>query len=61
MFITALCPTFRHPDLLENTLWLWDQQDYPADQRYLIIHDAGGFGLELARARVVGQDRARLR
>jgi hypothetical protein len=42
MFITALCPTFRHPDLLENTLWLWDQQDYPADQRYLIIHDDAG-------------------
>lgn len=42
MHVTALCPTFRHPDLLENFLWLWNNQDYPADSRFLVIHDDGG-------------------
>lgn len=39
MFITALCPTYRHPKLLANSLALWNAQDYPADQRELLILD----------------------
>lgn len=39
MFITALCPTYRHPELLANSLWLWNQQSYPANRRRLIIFD----------------------
>ncbi len=39
MFVTALCPTFRHPDLLANSLALWNMQQYPAEQRRLIILD----------------------
>jgi hypothetical protein len=42
MFITALCPTYRHPALVANTLWLWEQQSYPADRRFLLILDDGG-------------------
>jgi hypothetical protein len=41
MFITALCPTFRHPELLANSLELWNRQTYPADQRRLLILDDG--------------------
>lgn len=41
-FITALCPTFRRPDLLANSLWLWEKQTYPANRRRLIILDDGG-------------------
>lgn len=42
MFLTALCPTFRHPRLLANSLALWNAQDHPADQRHLLILDDGG-------------------
>ncbi len=38
-FITALCPTFRHPELMANSLELWNRQDYPADRRRLVIAD----------------------
>lgn len=38
-FVTALCPTFRHPDLLANSLFLWLIQDYPHDRRLLVILD----------------------
>lgn len=39
MFITALCPTYRHPELLKNSLACWLTQDYDPDQRHLIICD----------------------
>jgi hypothetical protein len=42
MFITALCPTYRRPALVANTLWLWEQQTHPADHRHLLIFDDGG-------------------
>jgi len=42
MNIIALCPTFRHPDLLANSIAMWERQDYPADKRFLIILDDGG-------------------
>ena len=42
MFVTALCPTFRHPQLLATSLALWEMQDYPADKRQLLILDDGG-------------------
>jgi hypothetical protein len=41
MFLTAICPTFRHPKLLANTLAMWNLQTYPADQRKLLILDDG--------------------
>lgn len=40
-FITALCPTYRRPELLANSLWLWNMQTYPADRRQLVILDDG--------------------
>jgi hypothetical protein len=40
-FITALCPTYRHPALLANSLALWLAQDYPLDRRELVILDDG--------------------
>lgn len=40
-FVTALCPTYRHPDLLANSLALWLAQDYPLDRRELVILDDG--------------------
>lgn len=39
MFITALCPTYRHPELLANSLALWEMQDYPSENRMLLILD----------------------
>jgi hypothetical protein len=41
-FVVALCPTFRHPKLLANSLWLWLRQDYPIEKRQLIILDDAG-------------------
>ena len=38
-FVTALCPTFRHPKLLANSLALWLLQDYPLERRRLLILD----------------------
>lgn len=38
-YVTALCPTFRHPDLLANSLELWLRQDYPLNRRMLVILD----------------------
>lgn len=40
-FIVALCPTFNHPELLANSVALWEMQDYPADRRQLLILDDG--------------------
>lgn len=42
MFLTAICPTFRHPTLLANLLWCWEQQTHPANERHLLIFDDGG-------------------
>ena len=39
--VTALCPTFRHPKLLANSVALWKLQDYPLEKRRLIILDDG--------------------
>lgn len=41
-YIVALCPTFNHPELLANSVALWEIQDYPADRRFLVISDDGG-------------------
>src|SRR5690606_23546913 len=41
-FVVALCPTFRHPDLLANSVALWKRQDYPLDRRRLVILDDAG-------------------
>ena len=38
-FVTAVCPTFRHPELLANSVALWQAQDYPLDRRVLLILD----------------------
>lgn len=38
-FVVALCPTYRHPKLLANSLQLWIDQDYPLSRRCLIILD----------------------
>lgn len=39
MFITALCPTYRHPELLQNSLACWLAQDYAPAKRFLVILD----------------------
>lgn len=41
-FIVALCPTFNHPDLLANSVALWEMQDYPRERRHLLVFDDGG-------------------
>lgn len=41
-YVVALCPTFRHPVLLANSVALWNLQDYPAEHRLLIICDDDG-------------------
>lgn len=38
-FVTALCPTFRHPKLLANSVALWNLQDYPPERRWMMILD----------------------
>lgn len=43
MFLTALCPTFRRPELLANSVCLWERQWLPSgDRAELIILDDGG-------------------
>lgn len=39
-FITALCPTYRKPDCLRNSLACWLAQEYPRDRCELLIHDS---------------------
>src|SRR3990172_936495 len=39
MHVTAICPTYRHPKLLANSLALWLLQDYDPAQRQLVILD----------------------
>ena len=39
-FVTALCPTYRKPDCLRNSLACWFAQDYPRDRCELLIHDS---------------------
>jgi hypothetical protein len=41
-FVSCLCPTFRRPKLLENSIACFLAQDYPADRRELIILDDAG-------------------
>jgi glycosyltransferase involved in cell wall biosynthesis len=40
MFITAVCPTYRHPELLANSLALFQLQKHR--DKYLVILDDGG-------------------
>lgn len=40
--ISCLCPTFRRPRLLQNTIACFLAQDYPADRRELLILDDDG-------------------
>ena len=42
MIIAAICPTFRHPDLLANSVAMWNTQDYPKEKRLLLILDDAG-------------------
>lgn len=40
--VSCLCPTYRRPSMLENSIALFQQQDYPLDLRELIVlEDAG--------------------
>ena len=41
-FVSCLCPTYRRPKLLENSIACFLAQDYPADRRELIILDDAG-------------------
>jgi hypothetical protein len=41
-FVSCLCPTYRRPKLLENSIACFMAQDYPADRRELIILDDAG-------------------
>jgi hypothetical protein len=42
MRLVAICPTYRRPKLIPNVLALWEMQDYPEDQRHLVILEDGG-------------------
>lgn len=38
MFVLCVCPTYGRPqELIENTIWLFEQQTHP--ERYLILYD----------------------
>lgn len=39
-FVTALCPTYRKPECLRNSLACWLAQNYPRDRCELLIHDS---------------------
>ncbi|MBL8848895.1 MAG: glycosyltransferase family 2 protein [Planctomycetaceae bacterium] len=41
-FVSAVCPTYRRPDLLANAVACFLAQDYPASRRELIILDDAG-------------------
>ena len=41
-FVSCLCPTYRRPTLLENSIACFMAQDYPADLRELIVLDDAG-------------------
>ena len=41
-FITCLCPTYRRPKLLENSIACFMSQDYPLYRRRLLILDDAG-------------------
>ena len=38
-FVSCLCPTYRRPQMMANTIPCFITQDYPADRRELIILD----------------------
>ena len=40
--VSCLCPTYRRPKLLKNSIACFEAQDYPADRRELIILDDAG-------------------
>lgn len=41
-FVSCLCPTYRRPKLLENSIACFLAQDYPTDRRELIVLDDTG-------------------
>ena len=41
-FVSCLCPTYRRPKLLENSIACFLAQDYPAHRRELIVLDDAG-------------------
>ena len=40
--VSCLCPTYRRPKLLENSIACFLAQDYPADHREMIVLDDAG-------------------
>jgi len=42
MFLTCLCPTYRRPRLVGQTIVLFQKQDYPPELRFLLILDDSG-------------------
>jgi hypothetical protein len=40
--VSCLCPTYRRPKLLKNSIACFEAQDYPADRRELIVLDDAG-------------------
>lgn len=41
-FVSCLCPTYRRPKLLENSIACFLAQNYPSDRRELIVLDDAG-------------------
>lgn len=41
-FLSAICPTYKRPELLANAVACWESQDYPLDRRELVILDDAG-------------------
>ena len=40
--VSCLCPTYRRPQLLENSIACFLDQNYPADRRELVVLDDAG-------------------
>ena len=40
--VSCLCPTYRRPQLLENSIACFLAQNYPADRRELVVLDDAG-------------------
>lgn len=44
MFITALCPSYKRPSLLQNSLALWERQVERGEAELFILEDSGIYG-----------------
>lgn len=43
-FVSCLCPTYKRPNCLENSIACFLKQDYPGNAELIILDDAGQYG-----------------